>query len=410
MTRVGLVENERLSVSDALNAMLVASSDECAYALGENISGKMDKFIQLMNERMKALGGINTEFKSATGTGGTNQTSCAYDIGLVACEVMRFPLFRQAAGAKWYRIPQTNLKEERTIAQTHQFIRKTKTYEYAIGGKSGGVTKSGEYSLCTYAERDGMTVVAIVLGCSSNDSSYDDTVSIINYAFENYRVFSMKNIESSVNENYTGLFDECPMFDDGTGELVYIDRNSSVVLPHGADPSTLTKTITYALPSEYVHGENVIGHAYYLYNGHRVGNAAIIFNNPEFPMSQKEFDAVWPIFLIPPTMLVSQGGSGVVVDNSYLSANITITPTPIGGGNDPDATLTPTTAPTPTPSLEIKKQEKPPTGFLASWSVRAKARLLGGVIFGATFIPCMIIIFVVLPRRHKRRNRVTKRL
>ncbi|MCR5085915.1 MAG: hypothetical protein K6B39_00820 [Lachnospiraceae bacterium] len=408
VTRIGLVENERLSVLDALYGMLVASSDEAAYALGEKMgNGRISNFIAMMNERMKALGGINTTFDSATGTGGTKQTSCAYDLGLIACEVMRFPTFARMAGSKWYEIPATNLKEKRMLAQTHQFIRQTKTYQYAVAGKSGGVSASGEYSLCTYAERDGMRVVAIVLDASGNDRAYDDTVTILNYAFENYKVHSMRSIESTVNDNYTGLFDECPMFDDGSGELIYIDRNSSVVLPHGADPSTLTKSIRYEIPSEYVHGENVIGHAIYLYQGRRVGNAAIVFNNPEYPMSQKEFEEVWPYFLIPPNMLVSQGGSGVVIDNSYLTANLTPAPTP--DPSLPTPTLIPP-SPVPDSSLVITAPEEPEKGFLGSLSVRTKALLLGGGIFLVTFVPCIILIFVVLPRRARRRNRYTKRL
>ena len=413
VTRVGIVENERISVQDALYAMLVASADEVSYALGEKMGGgKIKPFYEMMNKRMSELGAVNSDFSSATGTDNTKQTSCAYDLGLVACELARNALYNKITSSSWYDIPQTNLKEHRVIAQTHQFIRKTKKYEYATAGKTGGQAADKTYSLCTYAEREGMPVVAIVLGCSGNDAAYDDTVSAINYAFENYKAFSMKEIESAVNENYSGLFDYCTMFDDGSGDLIYIDRNSTIVLPRGADASTLTKTVEYNLPSEYVHGENVIGHVVYLYQGHRVGNAGILYNNPEFPMSQTEFDAVWPYFLVPPSMLKSQGGEGVVIDNSYLIPSITPTPspspTPAGGSSDPGHAASP--SPRPTPSTTLRTKEEPETGFLAGWSVRAKARLLGGAIFAGLFLPCVIVIFVVLPRRHRKKNRVTRRL
>ena len=407
VTRVGIVENERISVLDALYAMLIASADEVSYALGEKMSNnKINNFYQMMNDRVKALGGVNSSFSSATGTGGSKQTSCAYDLALVACELYQYPLFRQIASASWYEIPATNLKESRVLAQTHKFIRKNaKKYEYAIAGKSGGQAADKTYSLCTYAEREGLRVVAIVLGSANSDSSYDDTISIVNYVFENYKANSMRSIESSLNEDYTGLFDYCPMFDDGQRDLIYIDRNSTIVLPRGADPSSLVKTIEYSLPSEYVHGENIIGHVIYRYNGHRVGNASIIYYNQEYPLSQAEFDAVWPFFLIPPTMLPSQGGSGVVIDNSYLTVNITPAPTPVPGK------ATPTPAPTPaSSSLIIEKEPEEPTGLFSSLSIRTRAWLLGGAIFFATFLPCVILIFVVLPRRARKRNRVTKRL
>ena len=415
VTRVGIVENERITVQDGLYAMLVASADEVAYALGEKMGGgKIKNFYEMMNERVQALGGVNSDFSSATGTGGAKQTSCAYDLGLVACALSQYPLFNKIASSSWYEIPVTNLKESRMLAQTHAFIRKTKKYEYATAGKSGGQAEDKTYSLCTYAAREGMTVVAIVLGSPNSDSSYDDTVSIINYAFENYKAHAMKEIENAVNEDYSGLFDYCPMFDDGSGDLVYIDRNSTIVLPRGADPSTLTKTVEYNLPDEYVHGENVIGRVVYLYQGHRVGNAGILYNNPEFPMSQEEFDAVWPYFLIPPSMLPSLGGSGVVIDTSYLIPSVTPTPevTPTPAEEDTPATVTSAPKPTstPLPAPGTKTQAEDATGFLAGWSIRAKARLLGGAIFAGLFLPCVIIIFIVLPRRHRRKNRVTKRL
>ena len=407
VTRIGLVEDETLTVLDTLYAMLVASADETAYALGEKMGGgKVDKFLPMMNERMKELGGINTEFRTATGTGGTKQSSCAYDLGLVACELMKYPLFFKIASSKWYEVPATNLKEARMLAQTHAFIRKTKNYEYAIAGKTGGVSSSEGYALCTYAEKDGMTVVAIVLGCKSGDSCYDDTVTALNYVFENYKVYSIRSVESSVNASYTGLFESCPMFDDGTGDLVYIDPAAYVVLPHGTTPEVLSKTISYSIPDEYVHGENVIGHVSYFYSNRCVGNAAIIFNNPEFPMSQAEFEAVWPRFLVLPNMLPSQGGSGVVIDNSLLTANLSPIPTV-----DP-ANASPTPVPpTPTPASDLVIEKKPETsGFLPSVPVRTKAWLLGGAIFLVTFVPCILVIFVFLPRRARRKNRVTKRL
>lgn len=414
VTRVGIVENERITVLDGLYAMLIASADEVAYAFGEKIGGKIKDFYTMMNSRVKDLGGINSDFSSATGTGGSKQTSCAYDLGLVACELTHFPLFYKIASSSWYEIPVTNLKESRVLAQTHAFIRKTKKYEYALAGKSGGQAADKTYSLCTYAEREGMTVVAIVLGAANSDASYDDTVSIINYAFENYKAHAMKEIENTVNEDYSGLFDYCPMFTDGTKDLVYIDRNSTVVLPRNADPSTLTKSVEYNLPSEYVHGENIIGRVVYLYHGHRVGNAGIIYYNQEYPMSQEEFDAVWPFFLIPPSMIPSLGGTGVNIDNSYLIPSITptpeATPTPRGGTGTPIGELTPTPVPTPLPTPQIRTEQEPGTGFLGSWSIRAKARLLGAAIFAALFLPCVIVIFVVIPRKRRKKNRVTKRL
>lgn len=383
VTRVGLEEDERMSVSDMLHAILVASADEATYALAEKVGGgNINTFLQLMNDRMAQLGGVNTTFTSATGTGGSDQTSCAYDIGLVACALARYPAFMKIAGLKWYELPATNLNEARVIAQTHKFIRQTLTYDYAKAGKSGGSDPNGRYSLCTYAERNGMTIVAIVLGSPSDSAAYDDTVSILNYAFENYEAFSLKKLQGQISDSYTGLFDDCPMFSQNETELVYTDEDSTVVLPLGADLTQISKSIEYFDVPEYVHGENVIGQVGYHYQGKIVGRSDIIFFNQEHPMSQEEFDAVWPKFLLPPSVLASQGGTGMP--------------------NTPDDTDDPEPEATVTPNPEEPEEKQD--------SSKSGARIGAIVLFILTFVICLIVIYVVLPYRQLKKNRRRRRL
>lgn len=331
VTRVGLVVDERIATIDLLYASLVASADEATYALGEHTGGTMKKFVKKMNDRMKQLGGVNSNFTSCTGTGNTKQTSCVYDIGLVACKLGCMKTFLDIAGAKWYQMPATNLKEARTMAQTHKFIRQTLKYDYAIAGKSGGKDNDGKYNLCTYAEHDGMRLVAIVVGSTSDENAYNDSVSMLNYAFENYVSYSMKAVERLANEDYAGFFDSCPLFTGKDHETISIDANSTIVVPHNIDLSKLVKKVEYDIPEDYVHGENVIGHLIYSYENIPVGRTDIIYFNEEFPMSQKDFNAVWPKYLLPPSLLASQGGEGtasVVTISGAKKATPTPTPRP----------------------------------------------------------------------------------
>lgn len=369
VTRVGLVVDEKVSVGDLLCASLVASADEATYALGEHVGGNMRIFLKEMNARMEQLGAVNTKFTSCTGTGNTKQTSCAYDIGLVACRLGCRTDFLEIAGLKWYKIPQTNLKEARTIAQTHKFIRQTLKYDYAIAGKSGGAGADNTYNLCTYAEKDGMRLVAIVFGSSSDEGAYDDTVTMLNYAFENYTSYTMRAVEKVANDDYAGFFDECRMFTGKDHETIYINDSATVVVPHDADLTKLQKNVEYTIPEDYVHGENVIGQLVYSYQGTMIGRTDIIYFNEEYPLSQKDFNAVWPKFLFSPSLLESVGGPGTDTIVK-LSGTKKATPTP-----------------TPLPKSIIR------------WEGTSKqaAGLRAGVIFGAIFLVCVIIIYIVLP-------------
>ena len=369
VTRVGLVVNERITAIDMLYASLVASADEATYALGEHFGGSMRKFLKMMNERMAQLGAVNSNFTSCTGTGGSKQTSCAYDIGLVACKLGCRNDFLQIAGAKWYQIPQTNLKEARTIAQTHKFIRQTMKYDYAIAGKSGGKALDGTYSLCTFAEKDGMRLAAVVIGSASDESAYDDTVTMLNYSFENYASYSMRTAERISNPDYAGFFDECPMFTGKDHTTISISAGATIVVPTGADLSKLVKRVEYTIPDDYVHGENVIGQLIYSYDGELVGRTDIIYYNEEYPFSQKDFNAVWPKFLLPPSMLKSTGGEGT-------ESVVKISGTKKG---------------TPTPTPLPKTMER--------WEGRSRkeAGIRAGIICGGIFLGVMVLIYIVVP-------------
>lgn len=373
VTRVGLVVDEKLSVQDLLYASLVASADEATYALAEHVGGSMKKFLKKMNDRMEQLGGVNSNFTSCIGTGTAKQTSCAYDLGLVACRLGCMNDFLTIASSKWYKIPATNLKEARTIAQTHKFIRQTLKYNYAIAGKSGGSNEEGEYALCTYAEHNGMRLVAIVLGSTSDETAYADSISILDYAFENYVSYSMKAAERISNVDYAGFFDECPMFTGKDHEMIYTEAGATIVVPHGADLSQLVKRVEYAIPEDYVHGENVIGYLIYSYHGTPIGRTSIIYYNEEFPLSQKDFNAAWPKFLLSPSLLKSVGGEGT---ESVVKLNGATKVTP-----------------TPTP-----KQKG-----IVHWEGTTKqtAGLKSGILFLALFLFALVTIYIIFPMLRK---------
>lgn len=379
VTRVGLVYEERMSLKDMLYAILVASADEATYAVGEYLDGgKESKCITMMNERATALGCIGTNFTNTYGAAKENHYSCAYDLALIASELCKFPLFYQIAGSKWYELPATNKNAARVIAQTHAFIRQTKKYDYATAGKTGGSGDDG-YALCTFAEKNGMQLVSIVLGSPDNDTAYDDSIAILNYGFENYKVYDLKAAESQMSDTYNALFGSCPMFSYGDGEMVYINDNASLVLPVGGDISRVTKTIEYYGLPEYVHGENAIGAVLYQYDGLQVGKSQIIFNNPEFPISQEEFDAIWPKFLIPPANLASQGGDHTVKPGTNEN-----------GSPKPE-------------SKPISKEEKAEQKAINAKNRQAK--FLAAAIFSLLFFTSLVIIYITIPSKMRRKRR-----
>ena len=174
-------EGEEMSVDDMLKAVFVSSCNDAAVALGEKISGSIDVFVSLMNERASQLGMSNTYFENCTGLDDTNRTS-ARDIAIMARELIKYPKVREYATI-WM---DTIRDGQFGLSNTNKLV---KTYN-GITGLKTGFTSEAMYCLCATAERDGMELVAVVLGCPTSKERFNDAAGLLNYGFANYAVVS----------------------------------------------------------------------------------------------------------------------------------------------------------------------------------------------------------------------------
>ena len=299
-SRIGLVAGEQLSLKDALYGMLLESANEVAYAIGEHVSGSnMEAFAEMMNAKVKELGGVNSNFVNSNGLHDDNHYTCAYDMGLICVAAAQYPEILKIAGTRTYTIPPTNKNVSRPLANHHRFIRKTLNYEYAIAGKTGG-TDEAKTTLVTYAKKGDMTIVAVILHEANALTSYDDTIKICNFAFENYKEYNIHNSETTSNESIPLLFSENDEFGASVASLLKIDSSKKVVLPNTANFSDAVKKVNLDPPAEYEHGDNVVGNVTYEYGGKIVGKAEIYYYEADYPLTQKAFSEKWPSFLIDP--------------------------------------------------------------------------------------------------------------
>ncbi len=315
-SRIGLVSGEQVTLRDAMYGMLLESANEVSYGIAEHVaakvnhsSGSMEEFAALMNARVKELGGVNSNFVNSNGLHENEHYTCAYDMALIGKEAIQYPDFRKIAGTRTYTIPPTNKNVARPIANHHRFIRKTLNYDYAIAGKTGGTTEALT-TLVTFAEKDGLTLVAVVLHVDTALHAYEDTVNILNFAFENYSLYNIRDTELDLELSFPPLFTQTASFADTGASLVYIGKNSNVVLPNSANFSDAAKTVTYTPIEEFVHGDNIIGQISYQFAGKYIGFADIIYYNPDYPFTRAEFEALWPSYMIPPDIVFQEEEDG----------------------------------------------------------------------------------------------------
>lgn len=186
-THIALTGGEQLTVEQLEYAMMVESANDAASVLAAHISGSTQAFAMLMNDRAKELGAKDTHFSNANGLPDPSHYTSAYDMALITRAAMQHPEFRSLAGATSYEIPPTNKQSEtRRLNNRNYMFTLNDTYPGAFAGKTGWTEEAG-HTLVTLAERDGVTLICIVMHSDGVvDAQYIDSTAILDYGFDNF--------------------------------------------------------------------------------------------------------------------------------------------------------------------------------------------------------------------------------
>lgn len=183
----GCQVGEKMTVKDALYALMLTSANEAATALGEHIAGSTQKFADMMNERAKQAGATGTHFKNANGLHDPDHYVTAYGMAMIMRDALKYQTFRDIINTVQYTIKKNNKRKEDFISvQRHKMVNPYSAFYYdgIIGGKTGFTDQSGT-TLVTAAKRNGMTLITVVLN-SNADNVYRDTTALMDYGFKNF--------------------------------------------------------------------------------------------------------------------------------------------------------------------------------------------------------------------------------
>ncbi len=258
--------NEVMTMEECLYGLMLESANECAYAIAEHVGGNYETFIRMMNEKAAEIGCLHTHFNNPHGLPDENHYICAYDMALIASKALESDLFRQIIGTKSYKIPPTNKHEEETpLRNSHKMINPYDTakylYEGCIGGKTGYTDAAGN-TLVTFAERNGMTLVCVVLK-EKVGMQYQDTIALFDNCFEQYQAWKIGE-----NEKYYTLERMQSELSIEEGEILSLNPNDYIVLPKDAvftDASVTlikdTEETEQAGFLDYTYGDRQVGRA-----------------------------------------------------------------------------------------------------------------------------------------------------
>lgn len=242
---IGIQEGETLTLEQVIFGILLRSANECANAAAEYVDGSLDKFAKHMTSRAKELGCKNTNFVNANGLFDENHYTTAYDMALIARELLKNETYRKIMSETHYQIPPTNLQEEeRNLHGQHQMLNPPSIYyyEWATGGKTGYTTESNN-TLVTFAEKDGMELIAVVLKCNGAEH-YVDTKALFAYGFSHFKtvnIVSAKDVHEKINVTET-YKDKTTVKDVVT---LGLKKDIYATIPIDTDISKIKKEITH---------------------------------------------------------------------------------------------------------------------------------------------------------------------
>ena len=226
---IGSDVGDVLTMEQAMHAMLLASSNDIAYAIGETVAKSQGKgyewFIEEMNRKCKELGGVNSNFINTNGVFDETHYSCALDMALIGKALFEYPEFFELCQTLQYTIPASDRSEEHVFQQKHEMLipGDSDYYEYVIGGKTGYTTEA-QNTLVTMADNGNLKLVCVVL-YEYPGHVYTDTQALLEYGFTNF-----SNIDLRSDPELASL--------EGLPENVY------ATLPEGIEIDDLERDIT----------------------------------------------------------------------------------------------------------------------------------------------------------------------
>lgn len=184
-SQIYLKAGETMPVSDMLKSIAVSSANDCACAMAELIAGSESAFVEQMNQRAAELGMADTHFVNCTGLDDSKEAeshrTSAYDIALMSRQLLKYHPDIKKYTTIWM---DTVRGGTFGLSNTNKLIR---FYSGATGLKTGFTSGAG-YCLSATAKREGMELIAVVMGCESAQKRTADCKALLDYGFATYSV------------------------------------------------------------------------------------------------------------------------------------------------------------------------------------------------------------------------------
>lgn len=213
-SQVFLKEGEVMSVEELLKCTIIASANDAALALAEKLYGNEAAFVKAMNKRASELGMLNTCFENTTGLDDSTEKhyTSAMDIAIMSRELLTHPII-----LKYSSLWQDSIRNgEFILTNTNRLVR---YYDGCNGLKTGSTDKAG-YCISATAKRDGMQLIAVIMGAESRDKRNNAARELLDFGFSNFTLFREEGTALEEAPVRGGLKDSTVLYTDGVSAVI----------------------------------------------------------------------------------------------------------------------------------------------------------------------------------------------
>ena len=292
----GIQPGTELSMRELIYCAMIKSANESCNIIGSYLGGSIEGFVNMMNRRAAELGCVNTNFVTTNGLSAEGHYSSAYDLYLITAEALKHEEFIKISNTRSYLPSSPAVNAGEVMYNSNALLHETPAYpgdyiyEHASGVKTG-YTRAAGYCLISTAEKNGVNVLAVVMGCDGllnagldEYKNFSSTISLYDWAFDNF------SYQQVISESDHISKADVAMAKDDVQAILRPAENVRLLLPNDVSPESITTSVT-VMDEKLVAPLNVgevLGEAKIYVDGEYYGSVELV-NSVQIELSRSEY-------------------------------------------------------------------------------------------------------------------------
>lgn len=244
-SNMGMDAGEKITMEQSLYGILVGSANEAANAVAEHISGSVEEFAKLMNNKAKELGCQESHFVNPNGLYNDEHYTSAYDLAMIGRAFFKNELLCKMSSTPNYEIPPTSTQPDDIVVHSKNKLLPNRecSYDYLVGSKTG-FTSEARQTLVSCAKKDGLTLICVIMK-EESPSQFTDTVELFDYGFHNFQKVNISDNEVKYSIHNNDLFNANEDVLGNSEPVLSLNKDDYIVLPNTAVFSDTTSSLSY---------------------------------------------------------------------------------------------------------------------------------------------------------------------